>query len=681
MLLAVLLLVISVAACGNSGRDTDTEDQGGAQPTTTAATTPSAGVGNQQPAATGGLPSDAYFAAGEFPFPLPTSTGFRTQADVLANLVEQPHDPGVIIVGTGTTPAGEAMRGWGGNATDSAMRSLIQGGRLMARTQDLSLFEWDPVVVREAWVVENADGSRTFGHRINENLRWSNGERITAYDYIFALLLNSSPEKHALGSIAMDGHRLVGFAAFNSGDSRTFSGVRLYDEFSFSFTVTADNFPYFHAFSFAEVDMANPLLPLPMHRIAPGVTLSDSGSGATWCENLTIDLLRETLLDPITGYRWYPVPSAGPYRFVEFDRASLTYTMEINPYFIATWDGYVPSIQTIALRATQGAVVADEVYIGAVHLASIGVTNTRGNEMFEAGTHGATVFPSASISQFRMFCDVGPTRFREVRQAFAWSIDRDEFALQRTEGHGRVVNSMYFPGSWIHRNNRDWLEDNLTHHSLNLVRAREYLVAGGWVLNENGNPFVEGTDRMRHKMYEGELLPLEIVWASNPNSDVLNAIIYTSLVTNAAQIGMIIHEQHVTSTTAIASRTGFAPGDEEAFNFTYIGSGHGFGSSYIAFWNIFQFEDEAFFEAQRNFFLREQRLNDAAIAMRETDPLDRALFDQRELEMLRLINYYMPALFTYVTDTRWMFQSWLQNFEMGTTWSWEFAIVRAYTTR
>jgi len=679
MLLAVLVLALSVAACGNSGTGTETGET-----TTTAAiqtTTTTPDGNNQPPPVLGGLPSDAYFAAGEFPFPLPTSTGFRTQADVLANLVVQPHDPGVIIVGTGTTPGGEAMRGWGGNATDGAMQNLIHGGRLMARTPDLAIFEWDPVVTSEAWVTENADGSRTFGYRINENLRWSNGEPITAHDYVFALLLNSSPEKNTLGSTLMDGFRLVGFADFNSGESRTFSGVRLYDEFSFSFTVNADAFPYFHAFSFAEVGMATPLQPLPMHRIAPDVTISDDGNGATWCENLTVDLLRETLLDPINGYRWYPVPSSGPYRFVEFDRASQTYTLEINPYFIATWDGYVPSIQTIALRATQGAVIADEVFIGAVHLASIGVTNVRGNEMYEAGTHGQTVFPSSSISQFRMFCDVGPMRFREVRQAIAWSIDRDEFAIQRTEGHGRVVNSLYFPGSWIHRNNRDWLEDNLTHHSLNLARAREYLVESGWVLNESGAPFVEGTDRMRHKMFEGELLPLEIIWAANPNSDTLNALIQTALVANAAQIGMIIHEQHVTSTTAIASRTGFAPGDEENFHFTYIGSGHGFASSYIAFWNIFQIEDEALFEAQRSFYLREPRLSDAAIAMRDTDPMDRELFDQRELEMLYLINYYMPTLFTYVTDTRWMFLDWLQNFEMGTTWSWEYAIVRAYSNR
>lgn len=629
----------------------------------------------------GALPSDADFAPGEFPFPLPTTTGFRTQEDVLANLVEQPHDPGTLIVGVGTTPAGNGMRGWGVNSTDAQMHDLIHGGRLLSRTWDADIFEWDPVIVREAWVTENPDGGRTFGHRINENLRWSNGEPITAVDYVFALMLNSSPEKRALESTLVDGFRIEGFGDFNSGDSRTFSGVRLYDDFSFSMTFGPEHFPYFFAFSFAENSLATPLLPLPAHRIAPGVTISDDGNGVTWCDNLTVDLLRDTLLEPDTGYRWNPVPSAGPYRFVSYDSGAQVYILEINPYFTATWDGFTPSIQQIAMRLTQGAVAADELLVGSIHLSSIGVTNVLGNEMLEAGTHGYTRFASNSMWQLRFFSDIGPMQFREVRQAISWSIDREDYALAMTEGFGRIINSMYIPESHIFRTQRDWFEDNLTHHTLNLERAREYLVEGGWVLNENGDPFVEGTDRMRHKEYNGELMPLEILWAANPNLDVQNARLYTALVPNAAQIGMVIYEQPVTSVTAVASRTGYATGEAPPYHMLTLGSSHGAGTSYIAFWNIFQIEDELLFAAQRTFYLGEQRLSDAAVALRDTDPLDRDLFDQRELELHLLIDYYRPALFFYVNQSRWMFQEWLQNFEMGTAWDWSHAVIRAYTTR
>jgi len=676
MSLTALMLVFVMVAC--TAPETVTAPDPDTPPVADPVATPTPVATPAQP---GALPSDADFAQGEFPFPLPTSTGFRTQEDVLANLAVHPHDPGTIIVGVGTTPAGNGIRGWGVNNTDLAMHDLIHGGRLLARTRDVDFFEWDPVIVREAWITENADGTRTYGTRLNDNLRWSDGEPITAYDYVFALMLNSSPEKSDLESTLVDGIRLVGFEDFNSGDSRTFSGIRLYDEFSFSFTFRAEFFPYFFSYAFAEVSMQDPLRPMPMHTIAPGVTITDNGSGVTWCENLTVDLLQGTLLDPDTGYRWYPVPSSGPYRFVSYDRGAQVYVLEINPYFIATWDGYMPSIQQIAIRLTQGAVAADELDVGSLHLTSIGITNVLGNEMLERGTHGATVFASNSIWQLRFFCDVGPMRFREVRQAIAWSIDRDEYSLAMTEGHGRIVNSMYLPDSWIHRNNRDWFEDNLTHHTFNLARATEYLVAGGWVLNEDGNPFVEGVDRVRHKEFEGELLPLEIIWAANPNLDVQNARLYTALVPNAAQIGMIIYEQAVQSVTAVASRTGFAPGDEEQYHMLTISSGHGAGTSYIPFWNIFQIEDEVLFNSRRDFFLGEQRLSDVALAMRNTDPSDRELFDERELELHVLIDYYRPALFFYVTQSRWMFLDWLQNFEMGTSWDWSHAIIRAYSDR
>ena len=679
-LLLVLVFAISLAACGG-GAD---PGQGTAATPAPPAATPGPGAtpapAQPDPAPVGGLPSDADFAPGEFPFPLATSTGFRTQEDVLANLVVQPHDPGTLIFGAGTTPAGNGITGWGTNATDGSMQTLIHGNMsILSRTQYTSVYEWNPVVVREAWFTENADGSRTFGARINENLRFSDGTPITARDYVFFIMLNSSNEMQALDGTNRYGNRLVGFEEFINGESRTFAGVRLYDEFSFSMTVRAEFFPYFHAFTHADLTIPGALRPFPVHHIAPGVTISDNGSGATWCDNLTVDLLRHTLLDPDVGYRWHPAPSAGPYRFVSYDMGAQVYILEINPYFLATWDGYVPSIQQIAIRLVQGAVSIDELEVGSVHLSSIGLGNIRGNELYDLGRLGATVFPSPNIWQLRFFSDVGPMQFREVRQAIAWSIDRDEYNLLMNEGRGRIVNSIYLPGSFIHNNHGEWLEDNLTHHTLNRDRARNYLIEGGWVLNENGQPFVEGTDRMRHKMVDGELMPLEIIWAANPNLDADNAILYTAMVPNAEAVGMIIHQVAVTSVTATASRTGFTGG--ENYMMLTLSSGHGAATSYVSFWNLFQIEDWAFFESQRTFYLPEQRLSDQAILMRNTPPEDVELFNQRELEMHALIDYYRPALFFWVGTSRFMHQPWLQNYEMGTSWGWEHAILRAYSTR
>ena len=56
------------------------------------------------------------------------------------------------------------------------------------------VLDWDPVVVKDHEVIENDDGSKTYRFEINDNLKWSDGSPITAKDYVFSLLLHSSPE-------------------------------------------------------------------------------------------------------------------------------------------------------------------------------------------------------------------------------------------------------------------------------------------------------------------------------------------------------------------------------------------------------------------------------------------------------------------------------------------------------
>jgi peptide/nickel transport system substrate-binding protein len=295
----------------------------------------------------------------------------------------------------------------------------------------------------------------------------------------------------------------------------------------------------------------------------------------------------------------------------------------------------------------------------------------------ETGNFNRVSFANNTLSMARLHCDIGPMQFKEVRQALAWCWDRDENALLAADGHAIVVNSQYLPSMWIFQDNREWLEDNLIHHTVNINRAREILIEGGWVLNAAGGPFVEGTDEMRFKNVDGELMGLELWWASNPNSAEGNARFRSGPVHEAAKIGMVIREESVQSVTAASSRN-FMPDGVPKYHIFIQGSSY---SSPIAYWNTFQFEDERLFASSNSSHIRSQTLNDLSLDMMRTDPFDKEEFERKWLDMLVALNDYLPNIYTHVSLTSSIFHNWLQNYNPDTFWSFPNAIVRAYIDR
>ncbi|MFQ9800475.1 MAG: hypothetical protein ACLR23_17935 [Clostridia bacterium] len=105
----------------------------------------------------------------------------------------------------------------------------------------------------------------------------------------------------------------VGYKEFNAGETKTFGGVRLLGDDQFSVTVAAEKFPYYYELVWCDVK------PLPMHVLAPGASIEDTGNGATLSDNFTVDLIREPILNSESGYRYKPTVTCGPYRFVQYD--------------------------------------------------------------------------------------------------------------------------------------------------------------------------------------------------------------------------------------------------------------------------------------------------------------------------------------------------------------------------
>lgn len=337
----------------------------------------------------------------------------------------------VVAISPGTLSP-DMYGGWSNNATNSGFIGLMSGYALADYNRDYVL-DWDPVVVKDHEVIENDDGSKTYRFEINDNLKWSDGSPITAKDYVFSLLLHSSPEFAACEGDATYGWALVGYNDHVQGTTKEFAGVNLLGDYEFSMTISADQLPNYY-------EMANVAYgPEPLAAIAPGCDVKDDGNGAYLTDGFTEDLIRETLLDPDKGFRYKAPVVCGPYKLKSVDLTTETVELEINEEYLGTYDGTKPHIQTIISKPVADETIRDEFEKGTIDFYSAGTGEkieaalTKVEEGKLDANYG--LVPGTRINEMRYMCDFGPTQFEEVRRAIAYIVDRDEINKQLTGGY------------------------------------------------------------------------------------------------------------------------------------------------------------------------------------------------------------------------------------------------------
>ncbi|GHV33941.1 hypothetical protein FACS18949_09070 [Clostridia bacterium] len=396
------------------------------------------------------------------------------------------------IIRGSTTDVNQYM--WAGPIQNSASNAdiwylLHRSGYSVVTFEKDGVFRANDVVVKSLTDTENADGSKTFTFVLNEDLTYNDGTPITAKDYAFGALLTISPEFGEIGADTSGAEMFTGGQAFANGDTKIFSGLRLLGDYSFSLTVAAEELPYHYELSILEAG------PYPIGVIAPGVDVKDDGEGAYLTDAFTADLIRETLLNEQTGYFYAPKVTDGPYQFVSYDAGTKSAILEINPKFKGTaGDHAIPTIKKIILKKVETATMMDELETGSVTLldgtSTAGEIN-KGLDLVDAGGFSYTNYPRNGFGFVSFKTDVGPSQFVEVRQAIAYCLDRNEFANQYASGYAMVVDGWYGASQPEYIATQDELEAKLTHYGYDLDKAKELLIAGGWIYDSNGNEYVE----------------------------------------------------------------------------------------------------------------------------------------------------------------------------------------------
>lgn len=459
-----------------------------------------------------------------------------------------PTVPNRVILGNTTELSGDfRWPGFGGSsagAADQDIARLTVGYATMESNQG-GAYVWSETSVKSHSEVENEDGTYTINIELNEGLTFSDGSPITAANYLASILSFSSPVSVAAGHSGVSGQSLVGYAEFNAYDgtndgadldeddvpdvSKVFSGVRMYDDYNVSMTVSSDYYPYYFAYTYGAID------PDPLGLVlGEGVEIKDDGEGCylsdSYYEKSGDEFVKAAELAE-NRYDVSKYPFSGAYVISAWDASTKEATLTINPEFKGNFEGQTPSIETVVYVKIIDETQLDQLKTGAVDVLSAITGGDQTKEALEIvdGVNFSEVhYQRAGYGKVQFECDFGPTMFAEVRQAIAYLLNRTEFCQAFTGGYGVVVDGPYSPDFDMWKAVQDDIE--LVDYTYSPENAVKVLEDGGWIYNSKGEPFVEGAtgvDAVRYKKLTAEEANATTIYGEDAGNKVYTSVANT----------------------------------------------------------------------------------------------------------------------------------------------------------
>ncbi len=438
---------------------------------------------------------------------------------------------GELCVGIASEVTGEFGYGqWETTGADRVVRALVDGGSPVCRSET-GEYSVDTRYAESLKSEYLADGSKVFTVELRDDICWSDGEKITAENYVAAILLFSGNAAKAAGASGVPGCYYAGAEEY--AESGVFSGVRLEDKYVFSVTVAAEHLPYYWELSYIDV------LPLDTELWIPeGTVISSDTGGSSFSPAITDEVFAKSIVN--ARFAAGPRRSVGPYSYggVSDNMAVL----ELNPNYRAVSEDETPVIERLLFVETDGTAAAVENGIADI---VIGVENAyaAAESLSQTGKFGFSAYGADTLTELLFQCDFGPTQFAEVRRAAAWLCDRQTMA-ERLAGKGASVpEDMFTPALSTAAG------ASSESFARNQDRARETLVENGWVLNAAGQAYTSG---VRYKLVTREdaegcidtvvladgriLMPLRLRVACNENSG--HSLFVSDLAHAASSVGM-----------------------------------------------------------------------------------------------------------------------------------------------
>ena len=634
-------------------------------------------------------------------------------------------EPRELIVGHPTVMKGDFFTEMFGNDTaDIDVRALIHGYNLVNWDQNQGVYVFDPSVVKQTMVMDDEKGNRTYYMILQDDLFYSDGTQITAWDYAFSLLLLMSPEIEQIGGKIYRAEHILGYDAYITGESKTLAGVQVLSDYQLAITLDADFLPFFFETGLLLC------VPYPIAEIAPGCKVYDDGEGiyignedASAAEPIyTAELLKETILNPETGYNSHPKTVSGPYTLVSFE--DQTAHFEINPYFKGAWvnnslpgsghgnyyaykdlEGKTyylvkPVIEKIEFRLADNDTLAQELADGTLDLVNKVVYGPTIDEAKGVAGVNNTDYPRIGMSFLTFTYERPAVHDMLVRQAIAWCMDRDALTRAYCGDYGTRVDGYYGIEKWEYlvathkieypanfmdpdkdHNPADyqltedaWKAlslDNLMIYKVDLNEANRLLDKAGWTLNRDGGEFQAGTDDVRCKEIEGQIVALDLTMMYPEGNHIVDTI-QENFIDNLNQVGIKLTLVPEEMSELFKS---YYREKERTTDMIYLATNfHVVVDPSITY----STDTSADHQMWNNTFSDDEDLYYRAVNMRKTDPYDVydyiikwIAFQERYNEVLPAIPMYSNIYYDFYTEE-------LQNYNIVGHVTWTQAILEAY---
>lgn len=618
-----------------------------------------------------------------------------------------------LVVGVGSMN-GDFIQGFGNDANDVKTRRLlgIEGNNgFTTYVQDENgQWQWNKAVLaEEPTSVNNDDGSMTVTFKLKDDVKWSDGEPLTADDFLFLTLLQSDYNYISMtGSLQIGDDGLVGYEAFHNNDSNELEGLEKIDDYSFSVTIDAKELPYFDVQSLSNEGAR------PLHYIAPNLQVAENGKslqvkdgyevtdqdkeefiqsvdtrigklkeefdeyypevpedGSEEKEEYDQDLKdrdekiaeleasKEGDIDPTRllidkaaifeteEYRFKPEVTPGPYKFESF-KNNMT-KLSLNENYPGNFRGDKATIPNIILQVINDNIAVDLLENGDIDVWEDENKGGKIDQMRKAADEGKIQigsFERNGYGNITFLTDRGSTQYKEVRQAIAYLMDRNEFVASYAGGYGVVTNGMYGQSQWMYKERGADVEGEMINYTLNIDKANELLDQTPYKyekdgktpwdkakLEENFKGDLEGFDYYRYDE-NGKRL---VVNQYGSDQSPITTLISNQLPINAAQSGM---EYNVTS-GSFSTLIELYNYPKEDPDYTAFNMGSDFG---VPFDPWLYYSQEGPFNKTRTNDPEADRITED---LRKTDPSDVDGFLDKWVEFQIWYNDYLPEIPLY----------------------------------
>ena len=632
---------------------------------------------------------------------------------------------------------GDFVQGWTNNAHDVKARRYmgIEGNNGYSTVVQDESGQWVnnmTILEKEPETVKNDDGSETTTFTIKSDLKYSDGEPVTADDFIFGSLLLSHPEYQTVtGSTSIGSDSVAGYKEYFNGEKPTFDGFELVDDHTFKMTVAADFLPYFESAALRGFSA------FPYHAITDNLKVADDGKSLVvadgyevteedktrYKENLETQiqkakedfeannpepaadateddktayeeakiahdeniakleakrdgeadptelLIEDAMLRYANEYRVNPSVVAGPYKFESFENNMVK--LSLNENYAGNFKGEKATIPNVILQTVNQNIAVDLLENGDIDLWEDESEGPRIDQMRAAAEEGKiggfNSYERNGYGNVTFLTDRGATQYKEVRQAIAHLMDRNDFVQSYAGGYGVVTNGMYGTSQWMYKERGADLEANpdFKKYQLNIDEANKLLDQTPYVYEEDGTTPWDvskaGEGYYRHDENGNKL----VVNQYGSDESPITTLISNQVPVNAQQVGM---EYNVTA-GSFATLLDYYYFPKEDAEYTAFNMGSNFGTPFDPY---YQYHSEGFNNTTKT---NDPKADEITVRLRQTDPADREGYLDTWEEFQMWYNDYLPEIPLYANQYHSGYSNRVKGFDVNTpVWGSEYQI-------